>query len=618
MLGESSPSGPRRALPWLVAGAVALTPASASALGRAGDLDPTFHGGTPVVSQLARTAPYSTYFSSILVDTSGRIVTSGATIDANGLNAATVARFDGDGNADGSFGEGGSFVRQLGAGANSFSTAGALFAVPGRYVGFGSYRIVNGRSQPSAFQQRQDGSADLDVGAGGLLTTDPVAPPATANTEGATAGPDGSVYVTGTVDGTPGSGRLLALTKFGPLGQVATGFGNRAGTWIGSFSESASDSGTYGSTLQMLPNDRLLVGGVGLLPSGRFGALLARFSTLTGQPDVAFGTRPGRTVIDASDPGAPSADSTIEELAVAPDGAIYGGGYGEDAQGRTAAMVARFTPLGRPDTSWGVNGVKRIQLATNADDRSGVQDLVLQGDGKVVVAAYISNGMGGSETRIVRLRDDATLDPEFGVAGVATPPLGREFNGSALTLSGGHLLIAGSLRVGTRFAGAITRMLLAPLPDPPPVTGGPGGPVGPGGPPPPGGPTGPGVARGRGTAGFSAKRLAVDRRGRVRVPLTCSSAGPCSGTVAIVGARGRVVVAAARRKRARRPRRASRSPLYARSSFSIRAGARATLMLRLSRAARSRAATRRGLSARLVLAAPGARLRTFKVTLVRR
>ncbi len=604
--------GPRRVVPLLVVGAIALLPACASAFGRAGELDPTFHGGTPVVSNLARTAPYSTYFGSLMVDANGRIVAAGSTIDANGLNAAMVARFDGDGNADGSFGEGGSFIRQLGAGGNSFSTAGALFAVPGRYVGFGTYRIVNGRSQPSAFQVRQDGSADLDVGAGGLLTTDPAAPPATTNTEGATAGPDGSVYVTGTTDGTPGSGRLLALTKFGPLGQVVPGFGNRGGTWIGSFSESVSDSGTYGSTLQMLPNDRVLVGGVGLLPSGRFGALLARFSTLTGQPDAAFGTRPGRTVLDASDPSAPSADSTIEELAVAPDGAIYGGGYGEDAQGRTAVMVARFTPLGRPDFSWGVNGVKRIQLATNPDDRSGVNDLVLQPDGKVVVSAFISNGMGGSQTRILRLRDDATLDPEFGVAGVATLPLDDAFSGSALALSGGHLLIAGSLRTGTRFAGAITRVLLAPLPDPPPPP-----------PPPPGDPRTPREPpppppRARGTVTVRVKRLTVDRRGRVRVPLLCSTAGPCRGTLAIVGARGRVAVTAARRRRARRRGRAPRAPLYARGSFTIRAGASATVTLRLSRAARTGAARRRGLNARLVLAIPSARSRTFTVKLVRR
>lgn len=601
-----------------VASALALTPASAFALGRAGDLDPTFHGGTPAVANLARTAPYTAWFGALAVDPSGRIVAAGGATDPNGINAAAVARFDGDGNVDGSFGDGGSVVRQLGAGGSPYSFAGSLFAVPGRYVGFGSYRIVNARALPSAFQLRENGSPDLDVGSGGLLTTDPVTPPATANTEDATAGPDGSVYVTGTADGIPGSGRQLALTKFGPQGQVAPGFGNRSGTWIGTFSENPGDSGTYGSALQLLPSNRLLVAGVALLPTGRFGGLLARFSTLTGQPDAAFGTRAGRTVIDASDPSVVAPDSTIEQLAVASDGAIYGGGYGEDAQGRTAAMIARFTPLGRPDTSWGVGGVKRIQLATG-EARSGVSDMVLQDDGKVVVSAFISPGDGTSETRVIRLREDATLDPTFGDAGVASPLAGEDFSGDGLAISGGRLLIAGSLRVGTRTVGAVTRMLLAPLPDPPPPGPGPGpgpnpgpGPGTPGGPgsPPPSGPTAPGARAVAGTIDFRATRLTVDRRGRVRVPLTCSRAGACAGSVAVVGARGRVTIAARRR-------RARRAPVYARGAYRLAAGTTATLVLRLSRAARARAASRRGLRARLVLAAQGARARTVSVRLAR-
>jgi uncharacterized delta-60 repeat protein len=602
-----------------VATALALTPASAFALGRAGDLDPTFHGGAPATANLARTAPYSAWFSALVVDGSGRIVASGGATDANGVNAAAVARFNAGGDLDGSFGDGGSVVRQLGSGTNQYSFAGSVFTVPGRYVGFGSYRIVNGRSLPSAFQLRENGSPDLDVGSGGLLTTDPVTPPATVNTENAVAGPDGSVYVTGTADSIPGTGRQLALTKFGPQGQIAPGFGTRSGTWIGSFSENPSDSGTYGSALHMLPGNRLLAAGVALLPSGRFGGLLARFSTLTGQPDAAFGTRPGRTVIDASDPSVSAPDSTIEELAVAPDGAIYGGGYGEDAQGETAAMIARFTPLGRPDTSWGVGGVKRIQLATG-ESRSGVNDIVLQDDGKVVVSAFVSDGNGSSDTRIFRLRDDATLDPSFGVAGVASPQPGEDFSAGGLAIVGGRLLVAGSIRVGTRTVAAITRMLLAPLPDPPPPGPGPGpgpapGPGAPGGPagPPPPGPAGPGPRAVAGAIGLGATRLTVDRRGRVRIPLTCSRAGACAGRVAIVGARGRATIAA-RRRRAPRARRAA---VFAQGPYRLNAGARATLLLRLPRAARARAASRRGLGARLVLAAQGARARTVSVKVVR-
>src|SRR3954454_21869909 len=67
-----------------LAGSGAVAVPAAEALGRAGALAPTFHGGTPLMLDAARATPQSTYLQSVVGDAAGRILVSGGTTDANG------------------------------------------------------------------------------------------------------------------------------------------------------------------------------------------------------------------------------------------------------------------------------------------------------------------------------------------------------------------------------------------------------------------------------------------------------------------------------------------------------------------------------------------------------
>lgn len=591
--------------------ALMALPADGVALGRAGDADPTFHGGTPATADLSKSIPRSSHFRGAVIDGAGRILATGSATDADGRTAAGMARFRADGTLDPAFGTGGSRVVQLGTGANPFTFAHAPFGVPGRYAGFGIYRTVEGRGDHSALLIREDGSSDLDIGSGGLITRDPATAPAYASTAAATVGTDGNVFVTGTLESTPATGanRRLVLTRFTPQGTPAPGFGS-GGTVTFTKSESPSDTGTYGGALLALPNDRLLVGGIALLPTGRHGMLLMRLSQLNGTADEDFGTKPGSTLLNASDPAAKSADSQVITLARRADGAIYVGGNADDADGDSAATVVRLTAAGRPDFTFANNGVKRVQLGEGSA-RSSVQAIVLQGDGKVVAVAAVHPASGGvGRTHLFRLDNDGALDPTFGTNGVATIPM----SGSGATIQDGRLLVVGSVSDGPRADAAIGRFLLAPLPDPPPAPPAtPAGPA-PAGEPPATGPipappaVGPAAApiAPAGALRVTAKTLSVDARGRLNVPVTCSAAGRCAGRIGIVAMSGRAVLAQSRR-----------ATVYARTSYELAPRATRRVVLRLGPTMRRRARRGTGVAARLVVAPSGKKATVTRVRLRR-
>jgi hypothetical protein len=194
----------RAAAPALVAIALLALPGTALGLGTAGDVDPSFHDGAPVLLDLAKTVPRRTGLSGILVDGPGRIVVAGDATDANGNSAVALARLDAAGTLDPSFGEGGGSVVQFGAGTAPnfpYSSVTNLFAIPGRYVGVGVFRRRQGRSDLSVYVVGQNGRPDLGFGnaGAGFSSIDPFPAPYETTTSAVAAGPDGSILMAGTL-----------------------------------------------------------------------------------------------------------------------------------------------------------------------------------------------------------------------------------------------------------------------------------------------------------------------------------------------------------------------------------------------------------------------------------
>jgi uncharacterized delta-60 repeat protein len=296
--------------------------------------------------------------------------------------------------------------------------------------------------------------------------------------------------------------------------------------------------------------------------------------------DTSFGdseTGAGSSVVDVSAPFAGQVDGGVNAMAIAPEGAIYLAGYGSDSEGNWATVLARFSPSGRLDPTFGTGGVRRIQLAAPGGF-SVLEEIVLQPDGKIVAVADLFGGSEEGAPRILRYLPNGSLDPTFGNGGQLVVNPGGDIQLAAAAIQDGQLLIAGYRRDSSGDLGFVSRYLLNPLPDPPASAQGSGS--GSTAAPPPG----------KGSLRFKGKGLKVDRKGHVAVPIACSSAGPCAGTVAIVAATGKLT--GPRKKRAK---------ILGQARYSLVADVSRALTLTLSKQARDRARSRSGLKARLAI-----------------
>jgi uncharacterized delta-60 repeat protein len=155
--------------------------------------------------------------------------------------------------------------------------------------------------------------------------------------------------------------------------------------------------------------------------------VLARLNA-DGSLDPAFGT--GGVVNDALGGGT---RSSIESVDVDSAGRIVVAGSRDDA-----FVVARFTPDGAPDASFGTAGVAQVAMP---GFKAGAATTVRALSGGGVVAG----GRADEQFALVRLRDDGSPDPAFGTDGATfdTPPASAGIE-TLEVLPDGRVLVGGA------------------------------------------------------------------------------------------------------------------------------------------------------------------------------
>lgn len=101
--------------------------------------------------------------------------------------------------------------------------------------------------------------------------------------------------------------------------------------------------------------------------------------------------------------------SGISDMVLQPDGKIVVSGFDQ-----SSLMLARYLPNGQPDTTFGVGGKVLTSLIGSGGYSSG-NDVVLQSDGKIVV---IGNVYGLPNSYVARYLPSGTLDPTFSGDGI--------------------------------------------------------------------------------------------------------------------------------------------------------------------------------------------------------
>lgn len=149
-------------------------------------------------------------------------------------------------------------------------------------------------------------------------------------------------------------------------------------------------------------------------------------------------------------------DSRAQAVAVQPDGGILVAGWARNEANRDV-FVARYLPDGTLDPAFGIGGVAQPRVGPGNDEAYG---LALEADGDIVVVGQSADG-GLKDLMAARLGSDGSLDTGFAANGVVRV---RFRNGDSIAQAAaidpiGRILVVGRARVGNIFRLAVVRLL---------------------------------------------------------------------------------------------------------------------------------------------------------------
>jgi uncharacterized delta-60 repeat protein len=361
-----------------------------------GTLDPTFGDGGIATAEWGHTAAMR-----LVYQPDGKLVAAGDVLYPGDsgvpLRRFVLVRLNPNGTPDPTFGTEGVAETAVG----NTSSIGALTLAPDGKI------LVAGSSSASPFgdwdhdvvaRYLPRGQLDPTFGEGGITLTEHglyVASIAVA--------PDGSVLVSGIRSGTSSSRTDFGVTRYSANGQRDTrfGVGGEATFDVNATSES-------GGVMAVRPTGEMLVAGASSArDAGAAEPSIVR-ADATGTLDITFGSA-GRvqTKLDTLK------DHRVSAIAEDPTGRILLAGSARelDAGSRRGLAVLRYSPRGEVDVGFGTGGRFTTELEGQYDDAIGV---IAEADGRVLLGGVHDNAFV-----LMRLRSDGSLDPTFGLGGVA-------------------------------------------------------------------------------------------------------------------------------------------------------------------------------------------------------
>jgi uncharacterized delta-60 repeat protein len=371
----------------------ALLAGAAPALACPADLDAGFAGGGIATSL----APGSAY--DVEVDGEGRILTAGFA-----GTQPSVTRFLPDGAIDESFGEGG--IARL-------DGVGALYSVvplpDGTIVAAGDVIAGDGPSQIGSIVARflESGELDTGFGTGGVTIT---LPGPTTFVRDLLVRSDGVIVVIGQVTGSAFGWQPLALfyTSEGVLDEAKGPPSSDGIVTVGAFDEFAV------ATSAVEVDDRAIVFSGILADLSRGDGFLVKL-TSDGLPDAGFG-RAGQRIYRS-----PRKYEEGWRIARDDEGRLYVSGdmTGTAHLSHTRLFVRRVLPDGRRDGTYGRDGRAVLRFRRELAPRG----LAVTGSGEAVVPAWFVYGSGSI---VARLTPAGERDASFGRNGVARFRLGDD------------------------------------------------------------------------------------------------------------------------------------------------------------------------------------------------
>jgi len=276
---------------------------------RDGSLDTGFGASGKVTSQFGA----STSVSVITIQPDGKIVAAGFAGELNKTSSFAVARYNGDGSLDASFGTSGMVTTGLLDSSDAYAIATQS---DGKIVLAGHASSIN--PQRGSFfglaRYNSDGSLDASFGTDGKVTTSLAGFSGVFSSARALIlSPDGKIVAAGTASN-GGRASFVALAHYNSDGSLDTSFG-AGGTAVTAF----LDSESIARAIVFRPDGKTVAVGATFKSKGSVFAL-ARYNN-DGTPDKNFGTD-GKVITSFTD----ASDDDANAVAIQSDGKIVAAG----------------------------------------------------------------------------------------------------------------------------------------------------------------------------------------------------------------------------------------------------------------------------------------------------
>lgn len=342
----------------------------------------------------------------LLVQPDGKIVVAGEFGNGYDFDFAII-RYNDDGTLDNTFGVSGSVIIPIG---NGDDIAYDIALQPdGKIVAAGT--TLNGFNKDIALVRcNSNGTLDSTFGTAGMTITDIGGANDKANA--IILQNDGKILVAGSTF--VSSYNNFSVLRYTDNGILDTTFGT-GGISISDIGN--SDNGIMDIALQT--DNKIVV--AGWSSNGvpfYYDFAVARLDT-NGILDNSFGQN--GYVITA----VVSSLNSASAIAIQQDGKIVVAGLA--IIGYEDFAVVRYNIDGTLDNSFGTGG--KVTTAVG-NSRDIANDMVVQPDGRIILAGYSYNGSTNNNTSLVRYNTDGTLDASFGVNGKTIQPIGTHDNGA--------------------------------------------------------------------------------------------------------------------------------------------------------------------------------------------
>ncbi|MGE5251184.1 MAG: delta-60 repeat domain-containing protein [Bacteroidota bacterium] len=424
----------------LVAAAFSLL-AVQVALAASGGLDPTFSGDGRVANSII-TGQRSQAFD-LVIQPNGAIIAAGESWASKSNANIALARYTTAGALDTSFNNTGRKVTDLGA--IDYALGVDVDPTNGKVVVAGSKCRSAVGCNVAVVRYNSNGSLDTTFNGTGVRADD-FGGGSNGGSPGVSIQSDGSILIAGYMFNPLTQNYNFAVYRYTNAGQPDSAFSGDGRQQI----DFGSGRHDFASSLVVQPDGRILVAGESCdLSGGKCNFALARLSA-NGSLDTSFHSV-GKLVTDFG------GDDRAYGMALQPDGRIVLVGVKYTVSTSYFAL-ARYTPGGLQDATFGVSGKKVIDFTGNAYPESA-RSVVIQPDGKIVVC-----GTAGSATNsnfaLARFTSSGTLDLTFSGDGKVAVNLGYNEGCSALSLqSDGKYVLAGYTDNGSIRKFALARVL---------------------------------------------------------------------------------------------------------------------------------------------------------------